>query len=99
MGGQEGKERQEEEGRGAPSTTWRPPPGGLADGLVGSSLATLVMEWNTSPLPEEQDDDISDCFAALLDGKKMLPMSSLSLRGDKITDKGARAIATALRTN
>merc|ERR1719231_673194 len=49
----------------------------LADGLSGTGLTSLTLEWNTSPIPEEQDGDISECYAVFLDGKKGLPYSSL----------------------
>ena len=71
----------------------------LADGLVGTGVQNLTLEWNTFPDPAEQDDDSSDVYATLLDGKRGLSFNSLTLRGNKITDKGASAIATSLRSN
>lgn len=71
----------------------------LADGLVGSALTTLTLEWNTSPVPAEQGGDISECYACLVDVKRALNITSLTLRGNKISDKGATKIASTLANN
>jgi len=55
-------------------------------------VTTLHLEWN--PLSESEDNS---CFARLLE--RTSPLTSLSLRGNKLSDNGAAHVAKVLRSS
>jgi len=71
--------------------------GSLADFLPSTSVTILNLDWNSSGAVETKTDVYGSRLASLVgpDSKLM----SLSLRSNKIGDKGAIALSQALRTN
>lgn len=75
----------------------------LGSALPSTTVKSIRLEWNViAPAPDfeeqgEEPEDETDCYAALC--SKDNKLTTLSFRGNGITDKGAEAIALELRMN